>query len=563
MRKIFVYLGKDKKLMRTSYHQICKFSGSSTRNQDISFQNGKSFEENVFEMYKSPSSDKLNVGQLLTVVERTGIRRCDLRLKQMMTKLTEYHKIHGEENTTLDNLNLDLQTFSRMAEDNSVLLSQTIQNKMIIPDWQPFCQIVKDMFLKCKKNSKGNVASYIPQLAKYSTDNWGVSICTIDGQRFSLGDVNIPFTLQSCSKPFTYATCLQHLGHNNVHKYIGYEPSGRNFNEICLDRHNKPHNPMLNGGAIMSCALILNLIQPRSGLADKYDFLYNCLHKIGGYEFLGFNNSVFLSERSTADRNFSMGYYMKEHNCFPDDSDLHEVLDLYFQSCSLEINTETLAVMGATLANGGVCPTTGENVLNSSDVRDVLSLMYSSGMYNYSGEFAFKVGLPAKSGVSGAILLVVPNVMCVALWSPPLDSLGNSVRGIDFCNYLVDTFKFHQFDDLKLVQSSDAKVDPRRSIVEKQGQHVVTVLFAAVAGDTAALQRLHLQNVDMCAADYDGRTALHLAAAEGHLECVRFLLDICDVSPCPVDRWGHTPLQEAERGNHASVVEFIKSVTTE
>ena len=105
-------------------------------------------------------------------------------------------------------------------------------------------------------------------------------------------------------------------------------------------------------------------------------------------------------------------------------------------------------------------------MLNSSDVRDVLSLMYSSGMYNYSGEFAFKVGLPAKSGVSGAILLVVPNVMCVALWSPPLDSLGNSVRGIDFCNYLVDTFNFHQFDDLKLVQSNDAKVDPRRSIVE-------------------------------------------------------------------------------------------------
>ena len=152
-----------------------------------------------------------------------------------------------------------------------------------------------------------------------------------------------------------------------------------------------------------------------------------------GYEFLGFNNSVFLSERATADRNFSMGYFMKEQNCFPTGADLHETLDLYFQSCSMEINTETLSVMGATLANGGVCPTTGEKVLNSSDVRDVLSLMYSCGMYNYSGEFAFQVGLPAKSGVSGAILLVIPNVMCVALWSPPLDSLGNSVRGIQFC----------------------------------------------------------------------------------------------------------------------------------
>ena len=148
---------------------------------------------------------------------------------------------------------------------------------------------------------------------------------------------------------------------------------------------------------------------------------------------IGFNNSVFLSERETADRNFAMGYFMKENKSFPANTELQETLDLYFQSCSLEVNTETMAVMGATLANGGTCPTTGEKILKSSDVRDVLSLMYSCGMYNYSGEFAFKVGLPAKSGVSGCVLLVVPNVMSVALWSPPLDSLGNSVRGIQFC----------------------------------------------------------------------------------------------------------------------------------
>ena len=148
---------------------------------------------------------------------------------------------------------------------------------------------------------------------------------------------------------------------------------------------------MLNGGAIMSCSLVLDLIEPKSSISDKYEFLFDSLRKIGGYEFFGFNNSVFLSERSTADRNFSMGYFMKEKKCFPEGSDLHETLDLYFQSCSMEVTTETLSVMGATLANGGVCPTTGDKVLACSDVRDVLSLMYSCGMYNYSGEFAFKV----------------------------------------------------------------------------------------------------------------------------------------------------------------------------
>ena len=153
-------------------------------------------------------------------------------------------------------------------------------------------------------------------------------------------------------------------------------------------------------------------------------------------------------------------------------------------------------------------------------MRDVLSLMYSCGMYNYSGEFAFEVGLPAKSGVSGAVLLVIPNVMGVALWSPPLDSLGNSVRGIQFCRQLVETFNFHQFDSImRSVTSKEDKDDPRRSNIEvsslanifytfvktmmvfqKQCQNVVTLLFAAVAGDTAALQRLHLQGVTMGAA---------------------------------------------------------------
>merc|ERR1712110_953758 len=245
---------------------------------------GRSFEENVFEMYKNPATDLVNIGQILTVIERTGVRRSDPRLQQMMTKLSRHHKKHGEENTTIENLNLDLQTFSKMVEADRVLLAQTCQNKMIIPDWQPFCQIIKDIFKKCKSNTKGTVASYIPQLAKYSNDLWGLSVCTVDGQRLSLGNVDTAFTLQSCSKPFTYGVCLQQLGHEHVHQYIGYEPSGRNFNEICLDRKNKPHNPMLNGGAIMSCALILNKIDPRSSLADKYDFLFNNLHKLGGYE---------------------------------------------------------------------------------------------------------------------------------------------------------------------------------------------------------------------------------------------------------------------------------------
>merc|ERR1719270_3358861 len=294
----------------------------------------------------------------------------------------------------------------------------------------------------------------------------------------------------------------------------------------------------------MSCAL-LNLIQPRSDLADKYDFLFNNLNRIGGYEFLGFNNSVFLSERATADRNFSMGYYMKEQNCFPANTDLHETLDLYFQSCSLEVNAETLAVMGATLANGGICPTTGEKVLDSTNcIRNVLSLMFSCGMYNYSGEFAFNVGLPAKSGVSGGLVLVIPNLMGIGLWSPPLDEIGNSTRCLQFCEELVERFNFHHFDNLN---HSETKIDPRRSRHEKTGLSTVTMLFAAKAGDMTAWKRLHMQGIDMNGSDYDGRTSLHVAAAEGHFEVVKFLLDVIQVNPEPQDRWGFTPHQASIR----------------
>lgn len=155
--------------------------------------------------------------------------------------------------------------------------------------------------------------------------------------------------------------------------------------------------------------------------------------RIAGGEDVGFNIAVFLSERETANRNYAMGYYLKEHKCFPPKTSLRESLDLYFQICSLEVDAEGLAVMGATLANGGICPITGEKVLSPGSVRDVLSLMYSCGLYNWSGEFAFLVGVPAKSGVSGNLLLVVPNIVSIAIWSPPLDELGNSVRGVQFC----------------------------------------------------------------------------------------------------------------------------------
>ncbi|KAL3891231.1 hypothetical protein ACJMK2_003494, partial [Sinanodonta woodiana] len=400
------------------------------------------------------------------------------------------------------------------------------------------------------------VATYIPQLARYSPNYYGVSVCTVDGQRYSSGDVNLPFCLQSVSKPLTYGLVLDELTPEAVHQYVGHEPSGTAFNEISLNRKKKPHNPLVNSGAIVLCSLMKQDLN----LADRFDYTSQLFKKMAGGEYLSFNNSVFLSERETADRNFALAYFLRENKCFPEGTNLIEVLDFYFQLCSVEVTCESAAIIAATLANGGICPTTGDEIISTRAVRDVLSVMLSCGMYDYSGEFAFRVGLPAKSGVSGAIMLVVPNVMGISLWSPPLDQWGNSVRGVQFCQDLVKTFNFHHYDSLRHTQK---KKNPSRRRAESMSLDIVNLLFSAYYGDVTALRRYSLRGMPMDIADYDSRTALHIGAAEGHYPLVEFLLSKCKVNPTCVDRWGFTPLHEAERFGHKDVAALIRSYMEE
>nr|CAI5866241.1 unnamed protein product [Callosobruchus analis] len=440
----------------------------------------------------------------------------------------------------VDTQKLNLEQFKRYHITKYRLISTAFRHQFIIPEFQEFSKEIEEIYWKCKDNDCGMVASYIPQLKRMSPNYWGVSIVTIDGQRYSIGDVNIPFTIQSCSKPLSYAIALDLLGADVVHTYVGQEPSGRNFNELILDHNKKPHNPMINAGAIIICSLLKTIYKPEMSSAEKFDFTLNYFERLAGGQDLGFNNAVFLSERECADRNYALGFYMREHKCFPENSKFRECMDFYFQTfedecrihsdfdeimdfynqcCSLEANCEIVAVMAATLANGGICPISEEKVLKPESVRDVLSLMHSCGMYDYSGQFAFKVGLPAKSGVSGAMLVVVPNVMGMCLYSPPLDALGNSCRGVQFCEELVKKFNFHRYDNLRHASN---KTDPRKHKYETVGLNIVNLLSSAASGDLPGLRRHKLSGVDMSLADYDGRTALHLAAAEGHANCVEF-----------------------------------------
>nr|CDJ80161.1 Ankyrin and Glutaminase domain containing protein [Haemonchus contortus] len=505
-------------------------------------------EDLIFDLFKMPNKEEASISKLIKVLKSFGLRESDPRLRHMMDRMKSFE----DEDDDARNFLLSRDKFKECIHPSMQLISQALRNHLIIPSWGEFCGQVKAIFEECSHIKDGNVATYIPQLARQNPDIWGLSICSIDGQRVSFGDSKVPFCVQSVSKAFNYAIVSSDLGADFVHSYVGHEPSGRLFNEICLDANGKPHNPLINAGAIIVTSLIRNHLT----MADRFDFVLNEYRKLAGGEHVGFNNATFLSERDTADRNYALSYYMKENKCFPPGTQgLREELDLYFQLCSLETNCDTAAVMAATLANGGVCPLTDELCIHPRPCRDVLSLMYSCGMYDFSGKFAFQVGLPAKSGVSGVMIVVVPNLMGIALFSPPLDKLGNSTRGVAFCQKLIEAFNFHNYDSL--LHADSKKHDPRRRIGNRDTEIVVSLLFAAKYGDFDVVRRMYLQGINLEMADYDGRTALHVAAAEGHMHLVKFFVNVAKVNHQPRDRWGRTPLDDARAFHHEDCVRFL------
>ncbi|MFF7415349.1 glutaminase A [Streptomyces lydicus] len=501
----------------------------------------------VFETFKADAQGCVSPLEVRARVQKAGIGPHDARVAQSWAALP------AEEDT--DGRGLTLEQFSALCQSNGGLIARALRGDLVISDFVALESGISEIHARIKSDRRGEVADYIPQLKRVDPDKFGIALCTVDGQRFAIGETADAFPVQSVCKPINYCLTLEEHGVEAVHRHIGREPSGRGFNELSLTSDGLPHNPMINSGAIMSCSLL----RRQDEIADRFDYVADTWHRLSGRGRVGFNNSVYLSERRTADRNFALGYFMREHGAFPDGTDLIETLEFYFQCCSIEVDAEALCVVAATLANAGINPLTNERVFSPGTVRHCLSLMSSCGMYDYSGEFAFTIGLPAKSGVSGGLMLVIPGVMGVCVWSPRLDPLGNSVRGVEFCKELVARYNFHVFDSLT-VGEDNGKRDPRRKKNEAEIDGTMRLLWAASQGDLQELRAALATGTDGSAADYDGRTALHLAASEGHLAAVRFLLDH-GADPGAKDRWGGTPLTDAKRGRHHSVASFLQPHT--
>jgi glutaminase len=282
----------------------------------------------------------------------------------------------------------------------------------------------------------GAVADYIPELARVDSNGFGLAVSSSDGFVYESGDAQTEFTIQSVSKPFTYALAIDRIGAEAVDAKIGVEPSGEAFNEISVDRTTKkPKNPMINAGAIAAVALV-----PGATPDERFGLIREFYSAFAGRQ-LKLDDDVYHSEKRTGSRNRAIAYMLQSFGALDGDPD--DVLDVYFRQCSLNVTSTDLARMAATLARGGINPMTGRRVTDPAVVKRTLSVMVTCGMYDAAGDWVSAVGMPAKSGVGGGIVAVLPGQLGIGTYSPLLDAKGNSVRGVRVCRSLSEQLGLH------------------------------------------------------------------------------------------------------------------------
>lgn len=302
----------------------------------------------------------------------------------------------------------------------------------------PIQAYLDDIHRRLANLHDGELANYIPELGKADPSWFGISLVTMDGIAYSTGDSGQRFTIQSISKPFVFATALADRGIDFVTGKVGVEPSGDAFNSISLNpKTGAPLNPMINAGAIATTSLVAG-----DTTAGQWQRILDTLGAFVGRE-LAIDDDVYRSESETGFRNRAIAWMLKNFGII--DGEPMASLENYFRQCSILVDCRDLAFMAATLANGGIHPLTGRRALPEGHVERVLSVMATCGMYDFAGSWLYEIGMPAKSGVGGGIIAVLPGRFGIGIFSPRLDLKGNSVRGIEVCRELSRDFGLHLF----------------------------------------------------------------------------------------------------------------------
>lgn len=288
----------------------------------------------------------------------------------------------------------------------------------------PIPDYLEEALEALRDDTSGERASYIPELAQANPDVFALAVTTATGSTYSAGDADEEFTIQSISKPFAYAAAILDRSLDRVLESIGVEPTGEAFNELSLeDGSNRPKNPMINAGAITAHSL---LVSQDASVEQRVERILDLFSRLAGRK-LRVDERVFESELTTADHNLSMAHMLRSYGILTGDP--HDIVRGYTRQCSILVNVRDLSVMAATLANGGIQPFTHERILDAATARQVMSVMAVAGMYDGAGDWLTRVGIPAKSGVAGGLVGVLPDQVGIGAFSPRLDSHGNSQRG--------------------------------------------------------------------------------------------------------------------------------------
>ena len=338
----------------------------------------------------------------------------------------------------------------------------------------PLDIFLKNIYSNVLLNKSGKTADYIPELSRVNPNQFGIALASSDGYIHEIGDSLQEFTIQSISKAFAYSLALELVGEKEVNKIIGVEPSGEAFNSIRLQNDNRPFNPMINAGAIACTALICSVEKSKA-----FKKIQKIMSDFAGRN-LSLDEKVFQSENATGDRNRAIAWLLKNNKIIK--TNVEQSLVTYFKQCSLLVSARDLATMGATLACNGINPVTKKRVISVENALKTMSIMVSSGMYDYSGEWVYRVGFPAKSGVGGGIIAALPSQFGLGTFSPPLDRQGNSVRGIEVCKRISSYYNLHILEiegnikdsivasyNLQNIRSSTERKEKNIKILEKFG----------------------------------------------------------------------------------------------
>lgn len=468
-----------------------------------------------------------------------GILLDDVRIRQTTEQLKKLK----------ENDKIDLSIFSKLVSPHITLIEKALTGNLVIPDFKNFASFITNLYNRTIQNEGGEVSDELPELADVDQKKYALSLCTVDGQRFNIGNFNDPYLARSTAKFVNYCLLYNDYDEQAIYERIGFGPKENEVDQAMLNKKGLPHNPFTDSGALK----ISSMLYKNDSAKVRFEKVKGLWKVMSGDISPGWNEKAFTSEKKSADYDRAVAYFMQKKGLLTKGT-VDKNLEFLWQCYAIETTTEAQAVIAATLANAGVCPTNEREVLKPGTAKNCLSAISLAGMPGYSSEYAFYIGLPAVSGNSGVVVIIVPDAMGIAVWSPRVDENGNSLKGLDFSRKLVERFNFHAFDSaIKNIN----KVDPRLKKNEIKMKGVMAVTSAASIGDVDELNRLYSVGADLNEGEYDKRTGIHLAASEGHLETVKFFIEKhADVNP--KDRWGGTPIEDAKREGHKAVYELLK-----